>query len=73
MQLQKLRHLTLAEIAGRLHRSEDEIAEACRMLLVSLPDSDVEPPRSTRSDAERATLRERVPKKWLGHYTDGES
>lgn len=55
-QVLKLRHLTLAEIASKLHRSEDEIAEACRMLLSPLPDQDVEPPRSIRSDAVRHAM-----------------
>jgi hypothetical protein len=66
-QVLKLRHLTLAEIAGRLQRSEREVAEACRMLLLPIPDYDVEPQRWERPDEERAALRERIPKKWRDH------
>ena len=62
MQLQKLRHLTCAEIARKLHRSEDEIADACRMLLLPLPDGDVEARRTAPSDDARAALRDRVPR-----------
>ena len=57
MQLQMLCHLTRAEIAAKLHRSEEEIAEACRMLPLPRPDHDVESARSARSDEERAALR----------------
>ena len=71
-QVIKLRHLTLAEIASELHRSEDEIAEACRMLLLPLPDADVEPPRTPPPEEEHAALRERIPKKWRDHYGTGE-
>lgn len=57
MRLQKLRHLTLAEIGSKLNRSEDEIAEACRMLLLPLPDGDIESRRTSPADDERAELR----------------
>ena len=67
-QVLKLRHLTLAEIAGKLQRSEREITEVCRMLLLPIPDYDVEPQRWERPDEARAALRERIPKKWRDHY-----
>jgi hypothetical protein len=65
--------MTVAQMAETLCRSEAEILDAHCMLGLGIADRDDDPPRSTPSDEERAALRERIPKKWQGHYGSGES
>lgn len=69
-QVLKLRrqNLTVARMAEALGRSEAETLEAHRMLGIAIADRDDDPPRSRPSGPERAALRERIPKKWQGHY-----
>jgi hypothetical protein len=67
MQLQKLRHLTVAQAAERLRLPQRDIEEACRMLALPMA-HDPEPPLQGPDDGDRVAARANWPMKWRQRY-----
>ena len=63
MKLQKLRRMTHAEAAERLHLPIADIEGSGAHGRDVMRDDDVEPPRPTATDEEREAMIDRMPKK----------
>jgi hypothetical protein len=73
-QVLKLRrqNMTVGLMAAELGRTEAEILETHRMLGIGIAGEIVDQ-QTSPTDEARAALRERIPKKWRGHYGKAES
>lgn len=70
MQLQKLRHLTVAQAAERLGVPRKVVEDACQMLALPMA-NEPEPPLQGPDDADRAAARANWPMKWQQRHEKG--